>query len=64
MLCDVFFSIGSIDDNMDSALDNMDKGHRELVTLYDSISGGRRWLILKIFAVLLAFLIFFMVFVI
>lgn len=51
-----------IDANMDSALDNIDRGHGELLKYYDSISGSR-WLILKIFAVLLAFLIFFMIFV-
>lgn len=51
-----------IDANMDTALDNMDRGHHELLKYYDSISGSR-WLILKVFAVLLAFLVFFMVFV-
>ena len=47
---------------MSDALEHMDKGHNELVKYYDSISGSR-WLILKVFAVLLAFLIFFMIFV-
>jgi syntaxin 5 len=51
-----------IDANMDSALENMDMGHQQLLTYYDKISGSR-WLILKVFAVLLAFLIFFMIFV-
>lgn len=51
-----------IDANMDQTLENMDKGHSQLLTYYDSISGSR-WLILKVFAVLLAFLIFFMIFV-
>lgn len=51
-----------IDANMDQALDHMDRGQNELVKYYDSIAGGR-WLIIKIFAVLLAFLVFFMVFV-
>jgi syntaxin 5 len=51
-----------IDANMDEALENMDKGHHQLLTYYDSISGNR-WLILKVFAVLLAFLVFFMIFV-
>lgn len=51
-----------IDANMDQALDNVDKGHHHLLTYYESISGNR-WLILKIFAVLIAFLVFFMIFV-
>lgn len=51
-----------IDANMDDALEHMDKGHHQLLTYYESISGNR-WLILKVFAVLLAFLVFFMIFV-
>jgi len=51
-----------IDANMDATLDNMDRGHQQLLKYYESISGGK-WLIIKIFAVLLAFLVFFMVFV-
>jgi len=52
----------TIDSNMDDALAHMESGHSELLKFYDNIKGGK-WLIIKVFAVLLAFLIFFMIFV-
>jgi len=52
----------TIDSNMDQALEHMERGQQELVNYYDSIKGSK-WLIIKVFAVLLAFLVFFMVFV-
>lgn len=51
-----------IDANMDSTLEHMDRGHRELLKYFDRISGNR-WLILKVFAVLIVFLVFFMLFI-
>ncbi len=52
----------TIDSNMDSALEHMESGHSELLKFYDTIKGGK-WLIIKIFAILIAFLVFFMIFV-
>ncbi len=51
-----------IDANMDDTLEHMDKGHNELLYYLDHI-GSNRTLILKVFAVLLVFLIFFMLFI-
>jgi len=51
-----------IDSNMETALSNVEAGHSELLTHYDRISSSQ-WLILKIFAVLLAFSVFFVMFV-
>jgi syntaxin 5 len=51
-----------IDTNMDHALEHMDKGQQELFKYYDSIKGSK-WLIIKVFAALLAFIVFFMIFV-
>jgi syntaxin 5 len=51
-----------IDANMDNTLEHMDAGHRELLKYFDRISNNR-WLILKIFAVLIVFLVFFMLFI-
>jgi syntaxin 5 len=51
-----------IDANMDAAIEHVDAGHRHLLTYHDSI-GQSRWLIAKVFAVLLAFLVFFMLFI-
>lgn len=51
-----------IDENMDNALENTESGFRELITARDRMSSNQ-WLILKIFAVLIAFSTFFVVFV-
>lgn len=51
-----------IDNNIDDTLVNVESGHSELLKYFDSISGSR-WLILKVFTVLIAFIIFFMLFV-
>lgn len=52
-----------IDQNMENTLVNMERGHSELLKYFDTVSSNR-WLILKIFAVLIVFLVFFMVFVV
>lgn len=49
-----------IDANVDETVLNIDAGHNQLVTYYNSISGNRG-LILKVFGVLLAFLILWVV---
>eukprot|EP01006_Ploeotia_vitrea_P043562 TRINITY_DN66746_c3_g1_i1.p1 TRINITY_DN66746_c3_g1~~TRINITY_DN66746_c3_g1_i1.p1 ORF type:complete len:401 (-),score=181.56 TRINITY_DN66746_c3_g1_i1:748-1950(-) len=51
-----------ISENVDDTLDNVEMGHKELLTYFDSVSSNR-WLILKIFLVLILFAIFFSVFV-
>jgi syntaxin 5 len=51
-----------IDANMDATLINVESGHNELLKYFDRMSSNR-WLIMKIFAVLIAFLVFFMVFI-
>jgi len=51
-----------IDENMTSALDNTENGHRELMITLSRVSGNQ-WLILKVFAVLITFATFFVVFV-
>lgn len=49
-----------IDANVDETVINMDAGHNQLITYYNSISGNRG-LILKVFGVLLMFLILWVV---
>ena len=51
-----------IDTNMDTTLANVDAANSALTEYFNNISNNR-WLILKIFAVLIAFLVFFMIFV-
>lgn len=51
-----------IDSNIEDTLVNVEAGHGQLIKYFDSVSGSR-WLILKIFGVLIAFIILFMVFV-
>ena len=51
-----------IDSNLDETAVNMERGHQELLKYFDGISGNRM-LILKVFAILIAFLVFFMIFV-
>jgi syntaxin 5 len=51
-----------IDENMTTALDNTENGHRELMITLSRVSGNQ-WLILKVFAVLITFATFFVVFV-
>jgi syntaxin 5 len=49
---------------MDQVLEHVEGGHSELLQFYSSNSNkGGKWLVIKIFAVLLLFLIFFMIFV-
>jgi len=51
-----------IDSNIEDSLINVEAGHNQLLKYFDSISGSR-WLIFKIFAVLIFFITFFMIFV-
>jgi len=51
-----------IDENMDTALDNTEKGFQQLIIARDRMSSNQ-WLILKVFAVLITFSTFFVVFV-
>lgn len=51
-----------IDENMDESLSNVEGAQTQLLKYLDSISSNR-WLILKIFMVLIAFLLIFVVFV-
>jgi len=51
-----------IDENMDTTLDNVDRGYKELQVHLSRISGNQ-WLIIKVFAVLITFSTFFVVFV-
>jgi len=50
-----------IDEHMDTTLDNVDKGHKELITLFN-YKNNSTWLIIKIFAIVILFVIFFLVF--
>ena len=54
-------TVERIDDNMDESLTNVQSGQNELLKYLNSISGNR-WLIGKIFVVLLVFATLFMVF--
>jgi hypothetical protein len=51
-----------IDSNMDLTLDNVESGHQQLLRYYENVMGNR-WLVLKIFALLLVFTVGFTVFV-
>lgn len=51
-----------IDADMESALDNVNRGHSELLKMFESVSSNR-WLILKVFVALILFAIFFIIFV-
>ena len=51
-----------IDSSLQDTAHNMERGHQELLKYFDGISGNRM-LILKVFAILIAFLVFFMIFV-
>lgn len=51
-----------IDENMTTALENTEHGHRELLITLSRVSSNQ-WLILKVFAVLITFATFFVVFV-
>lgn len=51
-----------IDADMELALDNVNKGHSELLRLFENVSSNR-WLILKVFATLILFAILFILFV-
>ena len=51
-----------INSSLDDTSVNMERGHQELLKYFDGISGNRM-LILKVFAILIAFLVFFMIFV-
>eukprot|EP00762_Andalucia_godoyi_P003786 ANDGO_08526.mRNA.1 Syntaxin-32 len=53
-------TVQRIDTDIENTLVNVEAGHNELVKLYNSLSSNR-WLILKVFAVLLVFIIFFTV---
>ena len=51
-----------IDENVDDTLANVDSAQAQLLRYLNSISSNR-WLVMKIFAVLLVFLIIFVVFI-
>lgn len=51
-----------IDSNIEDSLVNVEAGHNQLIKYFDSVSGSR-WLIFKVFGVLIAFIILFMLFV-
>jgi syntaxin 5 len=51
-----------IDENMDESLTNVEGAQNQLLKYLDNISSNR-WLILKIFMVLITFLLIFVVFV-
>lgn len=51
-----------IDENMDESLVNVEGAQGQLLKYYNSISSNR-WLILKIFMVLITFLLIFVVFI-
>ena len=51
-----------IGENLDETSLNVERGHQELLKYFDGISGNRM-LILKVFAILIVFLVFFMIFV-
>ena len=51
-----------IDDNVRDTLENVNAGYEELTKLHASASGGQ-WLVLKAFAILMFFAIFFFSFV-
>lgn len=51
-----------IDENMDESLINVEGAQGQLLKYYNSISSNR-WLILKIFMVLITFLLIFVVFI-
>jgi syntaxin 5 len=47
---------------LDTTLENVESGHEQLVKLYDNVMSNR-WLIMKVFMILMVFAIFFSVFV-
>lgn len=51
-----------IDENVEDALGNVDAGQAQLLKYLNTISSNR-WLIMKVFFVLMIFLVFFLVFV-
>ncbi len=51
-----------IDENVDDALANVDAGQAQLLKYLNTISSNR-WLIMKVFFVLMVFLVFFLVFI-
>jgi len=51
-----------IDHDTSQALEHVDSGHKEILKYFESMSSGR-WLVLKIFGVLIFFLFFFFIFV-
>ena len=51
-----------IDENVDTTLANVDSAQAQLLKYLNSISSNR-WLVMKVFAVLLVFLIIFVVFI-
>jgi len=51
-----------IDENVDDTLANVDNAQTQLLKYLNSVSSNR-WLILKIFAVLISFFSFFIIFV-
>ena len=51
-----------IDENIDDSLQNVDSAQAQLLKYLNSISSNR-WLIMKVFAVLVLFLVIFVVFV-
>jgi len=50
-----------IDEHMDTTLENVDRGHKELITLFN-YKNNSTWLIIKVFAIIILFVIFFLVF--
>ena len=51
-----------IDENVEDALANVDAGQAQLLKYLNTISSNR-WLIMKVFFVLMVFLVFFLVFI-
>jgi len=50
-----------IDGNINVSIDNVDKGQKHLLKYFNSMSNNR-WLIIKVFAILIAFIVFFILF--
>lgn len=62
MVSEQSHSVARLDDNVDQMLSNIELGQSQLERRYETVSDNRR-LILKVFAVLLIFAVFFTVFV-
>nr|VZI38671.1 unnamed protein product [Spirometra erinaceieuropaei] len=56
-------SVQRIDANVEDAVASVEAGHNELLRYFRSVSSNR-WLMFKVFGVLFAFLLFFLIFVV